>query len=153
MYLKRATLPVLIGAFLLVGGLLLPGFAPNALPSDSAYEKINLTATGSGDAATGTVTTSTRFWGYLKAIYVDYGAAVTNTTDMTISLVSPAGTVMATTDTYTDGWYYPSVQFTGATGAAVSGAYGKFPVNDYLTIQAGESTSGTVATLWIYYGQ
>jgi len=149
---QRASLPVMLGLLLLVTLLAAPAFGANALQGDSAFEKINVTATGAAGAATGTVTTSTRFWGYLKAIYIDYGA-ISDTTDITISTITPPGTVMVKTDSMTDSWFYPSVQFTGATGAAVSGAYGKFPVADYLTIRAAESTSGTVATIWIYYGQ
>ena len=124
-----------------------------AAQGDSRIEQVSLTATGSDGAASGQVTTTVRLWGYLKAIYVDYGSAVTTTTDITISMVSPAGTVMAKADSATDAWYYPSVQLTGITGTVVSGAYGRFPVDDYLTVQAAQSTSGTVALVRIFYGQ
>lgn len=124
-----------------------------AAQGDSRIEQVTLTATGSNGSATGLVTTTTRLWGYLKAVYVDYGASVTTTTDITISTVSPAGTVMGKADSATDAWFYPSVQLTGITGTVVSGAYGQFPVDDYLTVQAAQSTSGTVAVVRIFYGQ
>jgi len=130
-----------------------PQFAPFAAEADTAFEAIPLTASGAAGAASGSVTSTARLWGYVKGVYVDYGAAISETTDITMTTVSPLATVMILTDVFTDGWYYPSVQFTGATGAAVSGAYGRFPIYDNLTMTARESTSGTVATVYVYWGQ
>lgn len=156
-HFERALLAAAVGLCLLIGGLCLPALipaqaAPPALPADSRFDTFALTATGDDGAATGTVTMTTRLWGYIKAVHINYGASVTTTTDITISTVSPAGTVMAKSDSATDAWYYPSVQLTGSDGTGTS-AYDRFPIDDYLTVQAAESTSGTVATMTVFWGQ
>ena len=149
--MKRIAIALILSMVLLTGLL---GWSANAEPlavPESYKTRVTLTAVGSAGAATGTVT-SGYLRGYIRAIYIDYTADISTTTDITIARTSPAGNVMVITDSATDTWYYPSVQFTGATGAAVSGAYGKFPIDDVLTISAAQSTSGTVAAIWIEYG-
>lgn len=148
---NRAIFALLLGLALLVGAIG-PIAVPAAMPGDSRYEQLTLTATGSPGAASGTVTGTERLWGYVKAVHVDYTAGISNTTDITLTTGSPANTIMVKADSLTDTWYYPSVQFSGATGAAVSGAYGRFPIDDYVIVQAAESSTGTI-TVTVYYGQ
>jgi hypothetical protein len=150
--MRRLFLASFLG-LLLLAGVIGPITAPAAMPGDSRYAELTLTATGSDGAATGTVTGTYGLWGYIKAVHIDYGASVTNTTDITISTGALANTVMVKANSATDAWFYPAVQFTGGNGSAISGAYGRFPIDDYVVIQAAQSTSGTVAAVRIYYGQ
>jgi|SRR3972149_6005500 len=151
MKIDRIVFALILSIVLLVSLL---GWSANAEPvalPESYKTRVTLIATGSDGAATGSTTTQ-YLRGSIRGIYIDYGASVTNTTDITIALTSPTGTIMVKSNSATDAWYYPSVQFTGATGSAISGAYGRFPVDDVLTISAAQSTSGTVAAIWIEYG-
>lgn len=156
MGLQRATLPLLLGALLIVGGLLLPAYAaPAAAPAavvDSRFERMTLVFTGTDGEVSGVVTSGGRLMGYINAIYVDYTAGISGTTDITISTVSPVATVLLLTDTVTDGWWYPSVQLSGVTSATVA-AYEKFPVNDQVKVQVGSTASGTVAAVTVFYGE
>jgi len=154
-HVDRIALALILAMLILTGMLTMaasagPTYAPVAMP-ESYRTNVTLTATGADGAATGSVTTG-YLRGYIRAVYINYGASVTTTTDITIARTNPAGNLMVQSNSATDAWYYPSVQFTGATGAAVSGAYGKFPIDDYLVISAAQSTSGTVAVITIEYG-
>lgn len=148
---SRAFLPVILGLFLLAGGL--AAIRPPAnLPADSRYEQFVVATSGGAGTSTGTATGTLHMWGYVKAVHVDYTAGLSNTTDVNLLTASPAITIMTKSNSVTDAWYYPSVQFTGSTGAAVSGAYGKFPIDDYLIVSAAQSSTGTI-TVTVFYGQ
>jgi hypothetical protein len=111
-----------------------------------------LTALGSVNAASGTVT-SGYLSGYIKAIYIDASASITPSTDITIATVYPVQNILILTNIYTDGWYYPLVQGQSYTGSAISGQFGRFPVDDQLKISAAEGVSGTVADITLFVGQ
>lgn len=143
--IKRATLPLLLAIFLLTGA-----FIPAYYASERGFEQITLTGTGSAGAATGSVTTSNRFVGEITAIYIDYAAGISNTTDITVATLSPVLNLMVKSNSATDAWYHPVVQQTNNTGAGTS-TYAPVPVYDRLKITGGDSTSGTIATLTIYY--
>lgn len=143
----RAVLALILGFFLLAGAM-----APIATPADSRHQQVVVSITGAAGAGTGSATSTSPAWGYVRAVHVDYQAGISNTTDITLTTGSPSNTIMVKADSVTDAWYYPSVQFTGANGAAVSGAYGPFPVDGPVTVQAAESSTGTI-TVTVYYGQ
>jgi len=88
--------------------------------------------------------------GRIYAVHLDYTASVSSTTDMTLTVGSPAMTVFVKSDNVTDTWLYPSVQHTGSSGSAVSGAYLAMPATGSLTAQVGQSSTGTltVTVLW-----
>lgn len=134
----------------------LPGEQPEARTSAS-YGYLNeyvvtVAGTGSAGAATGSGTTDGPVHGHLYAVHVDYTADISTTTDLSLTLASPALTLLTLTDTPTDTWLYPAVQQTGNTGSGISGAYDRMPIEGYLTIGAAESTSGTIATVTIWWG-
>ena len=116
-------------------------------------EQVVVTGTGTDGAVSASKRSSATLGGHIYAVHFDFPATVTNTTDITLSGASPALTIMALTDVYTTGWYYPEVQATGATGAAISGAYDRVPVDDRLTVTAGQAMSGTIVTATIKWGQ
>ena len=114
-------------------------------------EVITVTTTGNAGVAAGTGTTDGFIRGHLHAIHLDYAGTLTTTTDITVSLASPAKTVMYKLNSVTDAWYYPEAQATGGDGAAISGAYDRMPINGRLVVAVGSSTaaaSAVVATIW-----
>lgn len=150
----RLAAVLLLAAAILATALGLIGQAgpTQAAQSDSRFERLVLTATGSEGSATGVVTSGNRLTGFIRGIHVDYASGLTTTTDLAVGTVNPAATVETLSNSATDGWTYPSVQLTGSTGAAVTGAYDRFFVDDYLTVSASQASSGTVATVTVYYG-
>lgn len=140
----------LLFVLLLVLALQLPSGHTVAAPvysPESYVSQVPIVVT----ATTKAVTSADRMHGSIRAVYLDYGSTMTNTTDLTITTLSPAATVLILTDTYTDGWYYPSVQLTGSTGAAVSGAYKSFPIEDQLVFTLTQSSAGTL-NAYVYWG-
>lgn len=85
-------------------------------------------------------------------MHVDYTAGISSTTDITLTQASPSLTVLQLTDVITDGWYYPTVQVHDTTGTTRTW-YETVMVADHIDIAAGETTSGTVATVTVYWGQ
>jgi len=115
-------------------------------------ETITLTATGAAGAATATDDTDRRVAGYVYAVHVDYTAGISDTTDITLTQDSPSLTVLALTDTNTDGWYYPTVAVHDTSGNTRQW-YETILTSDHIDIEAGDTTSGTVATVTIYWGE
>ncbi len=116
-------------------------------------EQVTIITTGAPGAATGTGTTDGYIRGHVYAIHLDYAASLTTTTDVTVSLASPAKTVMYKLNSVTDAWYYPEAQATGGDGAAISGAYDRMPISGRLVVNIGSSTGTTTttaltATIW-----
>jgi hypothetical protein len=91
--------------------------------------------------------------GHLYAIYLDFGASVTTTTDITITQVSPALTIFQGTDYYTDTWLYPAVEYTSSAGAGLT-AYTAMPVMDNLSIAVADTVTGTaIVTVTVLWGE
>lgn len=89
--------------------------------------------------------------GLIYAIHLDYTPSVSSTTDVTITVGSnPTQTIMYKADSATDAWFYPGVQLTGGTGAAISGAYERAATQGSVLASVGESSTGTltVTLLW-----
>lgn len=115
-------------------------------------EVVTMTASGSAGAATGSANTDRELHGYIYAVHLDFTAGISTTTDITLTQASPSLTILQLSNYYTDTWYYPVVQQTNSAGAGMS-TYEKTLVQDVVDIAVGETTSGTVATATIYWGQ
>jgi hypothetical protein len=79
-----------------------------------------ITASGTNGSATGSLTTNETIAGKVIGIHIDYGAGQASTTDVVVSTVSPAVTILTVTDSATDAWYYPRVQVHGSTGSVLT---------------------------------
>jgi hypothetical protein len=91
--------------------------------------------------------------GHIYAIYLDFGASITTTTDITITQDSPAQTIYLATDTYTDTWLYPAVEYTDSSGSGLS-AYAPIPVMDEITVAVGDTVTGTtIVTATLLWGE
>ena len=118
--------------------------------SEIATSRIAITTTGSAGAAAGSGT-SIPIQGFLLEVYLDYHASAPATTDVTIT--EPVfGTVLARSNSATDGWFAPRKQ-TCDPAAADTGIYDLIPVNGELTItvaQADALTDCVVVTVrWL----
>jgi len=108
--------------------------------------KVSVTPAGDDGSATANTTTSTIIHGKLLAVHCDFGDVHANT-DTTIATTSaPTTTILALTDTKTDGWYYPKHAVHGATGTAQT-FDGTYPVldhyylDDYIKVTLAQSTA------------
>jgi hypothetical protein len=115
-------------------------------------EIVTITATGTAGAATGSASTDRELYGYVYAVHLDFTTGISSTTDIELRQASPVLQVLRLSDYYTDTWYYPVVQQTGSTGAGTS-TYEKVLIQDTLDISVCQTTSGTVGTATIYWGQ
>jgi hypothetical protein len=115
-------------------------------------ESVSVTATGSAGAASGSANTDRDLHGYIYAVHLDFTAGISNTTDITLTQASPSLTILQLTDYYTDTWYYPVVEQDDSAGSGTS-TYEKALVQDAVDIGVGQTTSGTVGTVTIYWGQ
>lgn len=82
---------------------------------------------------------------------------MTTTTDVTISLSSPAQTFLVRSNSATDGWFYPRLQVHGSTGSGLTydGTYvvAEPPVAyGQLTLAVGQSTPTQTMTVKVYWG-
>lgn len=89
--------------------------------------------------------------GRIYAVYLDYTSGISSTTDVTLTVGSPAMTVLTKTNYLTDSWYYPGVQLADSDGSALSGAYTARPAMGTLLLSMGE-TNGTL-TVTVLWGQ
>lgn len=115
-------------------------------------ENVTLTASGEAGTATGSASTDRELHGYIYAIYLDFTSGISATTDITLTQASPPLTILQLNNIYTDTWYYPAVQQTNSAGAGTS-TYEKMLVQNTVDITVGETTSGTVGIVTIYWGQ
>lgn len=89
--------------------------------------------------------------GHLYAVHLDFTSGISSTTDVTLTVGSPAQTVLTKTDYLTDSWFYPGVQLADSDGSALSGAYAARPAMGSLLLSMGE-TNGTL-TVTVLWGQ
>jgi hypothetical protein len=115
-------------------------------------EQVTLSGTGTAGAVSDSRTTDGPIHGHLYAVNLDYTGGISTTTDVTISLASPALTVLQLSDYYTDTWIYPAVQQADSAGSGTS-TYDRMPAAGYLTIAAGQTSSGTIATVTVWWGE
>lgn len=112
-------------------------------------ETVDVTTSGTAANAN----TARALHGRIYAVHLDYGASISATTDITLTVSDPALTILQVSNTYTDGWYYPVAQRHSSAGAEVSD-YAPFVATGPVTIAAGQTTSGTqVLTATILWGQ
>jgi len=129
-----------------------PGISAQAQYGSLHEETISLSGTGTDGAVTATGSTGNPVRGHLWAVHLDYAATISDTTDLTLTLSSPALTVLQLTDYYTDTWLYPAVEQTGSTGSGLS-VYDRLPVSGYVDAEVGETISGTICTVTIWWGE
>lgn len=115
-------------------------------------ESVTVTATGTDGVATGSASTDRELHGYIYALHLDFTAGISSTTDISLTQASPSLTILDLSDYYTDTWYYPVVQQTDSAGSGTS-TYEKTLVQDTVDIAVGQTTSGIVGTVTIYWGQ
>lgn len=144
---------------IIIASLLLIGIQPEE-PVARSYEdhvwlrkeSVSVTASGTAGSASGSASTDRDLHGYVYAIHLDFTSGISATTDITVTQASPSLTILDLSNYYTDTWYYPVVQQTDSAGSGTS-TYEKTLVQDAVDIGVAQTTSGTVGTVTIYWGQ
>jgi len=115
-----------------------------------AHKLTQAVAAGSAGSAVATVT-SNIISGLIHAIYVAQAGTPAATTDITISIVTPALAVLTLTNVTSSGWYYPRVLGDGSTGADLTGWYDRQPVDGYMTaaIAQGDAAQTLDVTIFV----
>jgi len=134
-----------------------PTVTPLGIAVERAQVSVNV-ASGAEGEATGNATTDEMVRGAVMAVYVDYGEAITTTTDLTLA---PAGTptenVLSLSNQATDKWVYPrrAVQDNAGTDVTYDGTneiYEPYWVDDYLKVTVAQTEPATPCVkVYIYW--
>jgi len=115
-------------------------------------EEMILSGTGTDGAVSASQASDEPVRGHIYAVHLDFSSSITTTTDITLTQSSPSLTVLQLTDYYTDTWFYPATEYTNAAGTGLS-AYDRLLASGTLTATVGETISGTIATVRVYWGE
>jgi len=135
-------------------GQCVPAAATQSLGVGRALASV--TVSGAAGAATGTADTDEMVRGQVMAIYLDYTADISTTTDVVIGAEhAPSDTILSLSNYYTDTWVYPrrTVQDNTNTNVTFDGTneiYEPFWVDDYVRVAVSESSTSTLKA-YIYW--
>ena len=115
-------------------------------------EEMTVAGTGTEGAVSASQASDEAIRGHIYAVHLDFSSSITTTTDFTLTQSSPSLTVLQLTDYYTDTWFYPGAEYTSAAGAGLS-AYDRLLASGTLTATVGETISGTIVTVRVYWGE
>jgi len=130
-----------------------PLYEPQAAGKVSSAT-VTVATTGNAGAALGSSTFGPIGPGWLDAVYFDFDASITTTTDITLSYYSPSwGDIITMTNSATDTLYYPRLAPHATTGIAFTDdAVVPWLVDGTLKLNVTQSTSATVAvTATVYW--
>ncbi len=117
--------------------------------SEIIEEIVAVTTTGADGGASGSGTSHV-LHGFLLDVYLDYHASCPATADVTVAYTTKGGNIVVVSNNATDGLYAPRKQVCDSVGAAVSGVYDRWPLNQALTVsvaQANALTNCVVASI------
>lgn len=114
--------------------------------------KLAVTTDASGDGSTADITAR---MGYVVAIGLDFSASAAAGTDTTITIASPDGpaqTILAVTDSNSDGWFYPRGSAVTTANAAITDSHVAIPISGVLTatVAQGGATVTNCVSAYIY---
>ncbi|MBU0495043.1 MAG: hypothetical protein KKA73_14210 [Chloroflexi bacterium] len=113
---------------------------------------VSATTSGADGSATGSGSSTASVRGHIYAVYLDYPATMTTTTDVTLyASASPTITVLTRSNSATDGWFYPAVQQTTSAGAG-AGTYDRCPAYGTIALAIDQSTPTLTLTATIWWG-
>lgn len=115
-------------------------------------DEFSVAATGTPGAVSAEEDSNGPVRGHIQAVHLDYASTISTTTDLTLTQISPPLTILQLTDYYTDTWFYPVAQRTGSTGSTVSD-YDRLLATGQLSVTVGETISGTIVTVTVYWGE
>lgn len=139
----------------LAGLIFLPSQAKDSQAQVSwlLTEEIVVSGTGTDGSVSASQNSGQAINGHVYAVYLDFSDSITTTTDITITQISPALTILQADNYYTDTWYYPAAEYTSSAGSGLS-AYTALPIIDELTVAVGETISNTaIVTATVYWGE
>jgi len=153
-YVTKVSLSVVLIVMAILAGLMLEPWRTDTRAQVSwlQSEQIVVSGTGTEGSVSASQNSGQAINGHVYAIYLDFSDAITTTTDITITQISPALTILQANNYYTDTWLYPAIEYTSSAGAGLS-AYAPMPLVDELTVAVGETISGTIVTATVYWGE
>ncbi len=91
--------------------------------------------------------------GEILDVYIDYTAALSSTTDLTVSYYSPfaMSNILVVTDSATDALYHPRAKPVDLAGAAITNAFVPFWCNGYLTVTVAQTKVGAAGMVYVRY--
>lgn len=149
---------LIIVVMLLAVVLIIPMYDEEPVARGPSYgwlreETIALSGTGTAGAVTASGNTGGIIHGHIYAVNLDYADTISTTTDLTMTMASPALTILQLTDYYTDTWFYPAVAQTDYLGASTS-TYDRLLVSGRPTVTIGSTISSTaICTVTVWWGQ
>ncbi len=108
--------------------------------------KVAVTTVGSAGSATGSAT-SDLINGYLLDVYLDFHGSAPATTDVTIAYATRGGNIIVVSNTATDVLHQPLKQASDVAGAAISGVYNPYVLDDKLTVSVAQCDALTNAVV------
>lgn len=114
------------------------------------YTSVTVTISGT----TGSATTTQPIIGIVRAVHLNFSGSMASTADTTVATagtLNPAMTLFVKSDSSTDAWFYPVLQNTGSTGAAVTDSYSPPVVADYITVSIAQGTTTETCIATILY--
>lgn len=114
---------------------------------------LTATSVGSNGSATGEATSENVVNGFLVALSVDYTGEPA-TTDLTITQVLPALTILTMTDTATDAIKAPRLSCVTTANVAITDSNGYVPLCGYVKIAIAQGdNNGTVAVTFYVWSE
>jgi hypothetical protein len=113
---------------------------------------ISVTTTGAAGSASGNADSEEIINGKILAIHLNFHASTPATADVTITNKNaPLKTLLVTTDTATDGWYYPRYIIHSEAGVALTGTAGgdraMHGIDDYVNVALAQGDALTAAVV------
>ena len=149
-----AVLAAVLGVGLVIGlivSLSLFARSPMAAESQAATSArrvlVTVNTSGTAGSAGGTGYSDEMVRGEVLAVYLDYSATISATTDLTLRGKSaPYDTILSASNYYTDTWVYPRKAVQDYTNTDITydgthGVYEPFVMDDYLTAVITQSTA------------
>lgn len=99
--------------------------------------KVAVTTTGSAGSATGSGT-SELISGYLLDVYLDFNASAPATSDVTLAYATRGGNILVASNGNTDALHQPLKQASDAAGAAITGVYNPYVLDDKVTVSVAQ---------------
>lgn len=121
--------------------------------------KVSVTTSGAAGSATGSGSTDIMVQGPVMAVYVDYTAGMSPTTDITLAAKStPTENILSLSNQMTDVWVYPrrAVQDNTGTDVTFDGVneiYEPYWVADYLTLSVAQSSPTHTVTCYVFWSR
>lgn len=105
-------------------------------------EEIRITLAGANGAAAGAGRSAAPLYGELVGVHIDY-LSQPATTDVVVSMDSPALTLLTVSDSNTDGWSWPREE-------VEADIFERYPLVGYVTVAVDDGNAGDLVVTLVY---